>query len=407
MKMLRFNSYPKILWILLLLPLLTLACRAAVPESEAAVLTQPENKLPQITPVVNNFTQSPAILQLPPQVTDEQGLLIALYQMVNPSVVNITIYATENGILIPVGQGSGFLIDAQGNLVTNAHVVHGAEAIEVSFADGSIREATLVGEDLNSDLAVININQIPAGVAPLILGNINNVAVGQTVVAIGNPFGLDGTLTRGIVSALGRTIPALTPFSIPKAIQTDAPINPGNSGGPLLNLQGEVIGVNAQIETDGTSRANSGVGFAIPVSIVQRVVPELINNGEYIWPWLGVRGTSLRPASVEAMNLVVDKGAYITDVIANGPAAKAGLRGSTDTAIIDDRQVLIGGDVIVAINGEPVNSFSDLLIYVALETSPGQEVTLSVLRDGNLQEIRLILEPRPSTLSEEIPSLNP
>jgi 2-alkenal reductase len=232
----------------------------------------------------------------------------------------------------------------------------------------------------------------------------NEVAVGQTVVAIGNPFGLGGTLTRGIVSALGRTIPALTSFSIPQAIQTDAPINPGNSGGPLLNLKGELIGVNAQIETGGTSRSNSGIGFAIPVSIVTRVVPALIKDGKFQWGWLGVVGHSVNPTMVKAMDLPVAQGAYVSQVIAGGPAEQAELRGTNDEVSEGNHPVEIGGDVITAIDGVQVSSFEDILIFIALNTTPGQQVTLTVIRDGKPQEILLTLQVRPQ---ENIDLQNP
>jgi 2-alkenal reductase len=225
----------------------------------------------------------------------------------------------------------------------------------------------------------------------------DGLAVGQTVLAIGNPFGLTGTLTRGIISALGRTIPALTTFTIPQSIQTDAAINPGNSGGPLLNLRGEVIGVNAQIETGGTGRSNSGVGFAIPVSIVQRVVPALIADGEHEWAWLGVVGGELNIWLVEAMQLPVDRGAYLSEIVEGGPAALAGLRGATDVVEVDGHTVLVGGDVITAVNGQTIASFDDLLIYIALQTSPGDEITLTILRDGEFQDVNLTLGTRPSS----------
>jgi 2-alkenal reductase len=227
------------------------------------------------------------------------------------------------------------------------------------------------------------------------------LAVGQSVVAIGNPFRLEGTLTRGIISALGRTIPALTTFSIPQSIQTDAAINPGNSGGPLLNLRGEVIGVNAQIETGDGSNVNSGVGFAIPVSILKRVVPALIQNGKYDWPWLGVRGSSLDLGLIRAMDLPMEKGAYLWQIIPGGPAEKAGLVGASRTVQYDGRPVDVGGDVIVAIDGQPVESFDDLLIYVSLNGSPGQAVKLKIWRDGAYKEVTVTLEKRPEQLSSE------
>jgi 2-alkenal reductase len=335
--------------------------------------------------------------QLPTIITDEDQVLIALYDRVNPAVVNIITYTDQGGALFPSGQGSGFVYDLDGHIVTNAHVVHGADDIEVIFSDNTTRRAEVVGEDLHSDLAVIKVDSQPAEIQPLTMGDIDSIAVGQTVVALGNPFGLGGTLTRGIVSALGRTIPALTPFSIPQAIQTDAPINPGNSGGPLLNLSGEVIGVNAQIETDGESRANSGVGFAIPVSIVKRVIPVLIDQGEFQWAWLGVRGTSLTPTVVEAMDLPFDKGAYMIEVIDGGPSDKARLSGASEQVTVDGRLVDIGGDVITAIDGQPITSFEDLLIYISLNGSPGQDVTVSIWRNGEYQDITIQLEKRPST----------
>ena len=341
-------------------------------------------------PVIENI-QAP----LPALVISEEEALKALYAQVNPSVVNITVYLKEDNQVLPASQGSGFVYDPDGHIVTNAHVVHGAEQIDVTFSDGTIRAAEIVGEDLHSDLAVIRVEEMPAGANPLPLGNMQDLAVGQSVVAIGNPFGLEGTLTRGIISALGRTIPALTTFSIPQSIQTDAAINPGNSGGPLLNLRGEVIGVNAQIETGDGNNFNSGVGFAIPVSIVQKVAPSLIQNGGYDWPWLGVRGRSLDLALVKAMDLPVEKGAYLWLVVEGGPAEKAGLVGASRTVEYDSRPVDVGGDVVTAIDGQTVESFDDLLIYVSLNGVPGQEVTLKIWRDGEYQDVKVILEKRP------------
>jgi S1-C subfamily serine protease len=385
----------KVVWIGLLLPLLALACRAATPGNSNKSQIQVGIEATQA------IQQTSTDNSLPSSLSEEEQLLIALYERINPAVVNITIYANENGEILPIASGSGFVFDGQGHIVTNAHVVHGVDQIEVNFPDGTVELATLVGEDLNSDLAVVKIEKLPAGVTPLILGELDNVAVGQTVVAIGNPFGFGGTLTRGIVSGIGRTIPALTPFSIPKAIQTDAPINPGNSGGPLLNLHGEVIGVNAQIITDGENRANSGVAFAIPVSIVKRVIPSLIQKGKYEWAWLGVRGTSLTPTIAEANGLPVNKGAYLTNIIPDGPADKAGLRGADDIKSVNGRQAPVGGDVVIAVNGQPVASFDDLLIFTAFETSPGQKVTLTILRDGAPMEVELSLEARPANLDIE------
>ena len=376
-----------LLLLFLLLIVTSLACGSFASGKQP---TLPAPSAPAITVPV----EAPTSLLLPEVATEDQ-VLVDLYARVNPSVVNITIYASRDGQVIALGQGSGFVYDSAGHIVTNAHVVHGADQIEVTFYDGLTRKAEVVGEDLHSDLAVVKV-ELPEGVQPLRLGDMSELAVGQTVVAIGNPFGLSGTLTRGIISALGRTIPALTIFSIPQAIQTDAAINPGNSGGPLLNLNGEVIGVNAQIETNGTSNSNIGVGFAIPVSIIQRVAPALVKDGEYVWAWLGVRGGDLSPTLVQAMSLPVEQGAYLVEVIAGGPSSKAGLRGASDTAIVEGRSVDTGGDVVTAIDGQPIKTFDDMLIYVALNTSPGQPVVLTILRDGEYQDVTVTLEPRPA-----------
>lgn len=394
------KNLSKILSVVFVLSIVAMACQVSIPETSFEVnppqINVPTFEAPEIVIPTIIAPELPEI-SIPAISGDEQSLLVELYKRINPSVVNITIYQSEQENLIPLGQGSGFLYDSDGNIITNAHVVHGADEIEVAFSNGLIRPAILKGEDLNSDLAVVQVENLPEGLVPLTLGNMEQVEVGQTVLAIGNPFGLDGTLTRGIVSAIGRTIPALTPFSIPQAIQTDAPINPGNSGGPLLNLQGEVIGVNAQIETDGQNRVNSGIGFAIPVSIVSRVVPELIKDGTFEWAWLGVRGSNLNYSLAQALNLPVEQGAYISEILVNGPAAKAGLQGASGSQNIDGRTFPVGGDVIVAINGNPVKSFDDLLIFIALQANPGDEVTLTVLRNGETLEVPLKLEPRPSS----------
>jgi 2-alkenal reductase len=347
--------------------------------------------------VVETIT-TPEEFQLVEINTDEEQLLINLYEKVNPAVVNITALENLDGELVGYSQGSGFLYDLAGDIVTNAHVIYGAEALDVTFPSGLTVPAKVIGQDFSSDLAVIQVVEFPPVVTPLPLGDDENVKAGQTVVAIGNPFGFSGTMTRGIVSAIGRTIPALNTFRIPKAIQTDAPINPGNSGGPLLNLNGEVIGINAQIRTDGEDRSNSGVGFAIPVSLVKRVVPALIEDGRYTWPWLGVSGGDLDWITAQAMGLPFNQGAYLSTIIEGGPTDKAGLRGTTSTKTYQNRTVEIGGDIITAINGVPVRSFDDLLIYIALETSPGDEVTLTVYRDGQEKQFQVILEPRPDEL---------
>lgn len=372
--------------IVLFFSLISLACGVSAPRATSSQPT-PVVEVVQANPTASTSTNT--------LVTNEDQVLVDLYSRLNPSVVNITVYLSQNGELVTYAQASGFVYDDQGHVLTNAHVVHGTDAVEVTFSDGLIREASLVGEDLNSDLAVIQV-ELPTGVTPIPLGTMDDLAIGQTTIAIGNPFGFEGTLTSGIISALGRTIPALTIFSIPQAIQTDAAINPGNSGGPLLNLNGEVIGVVDQIETTGASAGNLGVGFAVPVSLVQRVVPALIESGHYDWPWLGVSGYTVNPPLVKAMSLPVEQGAYVSTLTEGGPALAAGLVGTKETITQDGRTVEVGGDVITSIDEQPVKTFDDMLVYLSLHASPGQEVTLTILRDGKYQDVKLQLGTRPS-----------
>ena len=317
---------------------------------------------------------------------------IALYEQLNPGVVSIRVFVNRGGVL-GQGAGSGFVLDDKGRIVTNNHVVAGAQKVTVIFFDSTEAPARILGTDPDSDLAVIEVEELPMGVHFLPLGDSDRVRTGQMVVAIGNPFGLQSSVTAGIVSATGRTLPSgTTPFDIPQAIQTDAAINPGNSGGPLLNLDGQVIGVNAQIASGGT-RANAGVGFAIPSNVVRMVVPALIESGTYAWPWLGVEGTSVNLMIAEVNDLPGQKGAYIDNVPAGGPAEEAGLRGSSGVVTVDGVDVPVGGDIVIEAGGKKVRDFSDLLTIVAF-SQPGDELTLVVLRNGRPQEFTLKLATR-------------
>lgn len=319
----------------------------------------------------------------------------AIYQQVNPSVVHIRV-RSGRGLLQQESTGSGFVYDPQGHIVTNHHVVEGATTIIVTFADGTEVPARIVGSDPDSDLAVIQVDVPAAQLRPAVLGDSGSVRPGQLAIAIGNPFGLEGTMTLGIVSAVGRVIrPSSRSFSIPNMIQTDAPINPGNSGGPLLDSQGRVIGVNTLIfSQSGTS---SGVGFAIPVNTVKRVVPELIARGRYDHPWLGISGFSVTPLAAKELGLPADRGALILEVDPRGPAARAGLRGGTQPADYEGETITLGGDLIIAIDGQPVRSMEDLIGYLEEHRKPGDEIVLSILRDGKTQEVRVRLAPRPSS----------
>lgn len=342
-------------------------------------------------------TDTPRITNVSPEGQEQK--LINLYRVADPAVVNVTTYldnTASNEAGIGLGQGSGFLFDKNGHIVTNNHVVKDATRVEVAFSDGTTRQARILGVDPDSDLAVLEIDGTPTGIQPLSLGDSDRLEVGQTVAAIGNPFGLEGTLTTGVVSSLGRVVPSgLSQFSIPQVIQTDAAINPGNSGGPLLNLSGEVIGLNTQILTGDGSSANSGIGFAVPSNIMGKVVPGLISKGTYTWPWLGVRGGAVSPLLAKANKLGELRGAYIAEVMQSGPAAKAGLRGADREVEIDGLPVPVGGDLVRAVDGQEVFSFDDLLEYVALRAEVGQTLKLTVIRDGQEQIIEVELQARP------------
>jgi len=296
--------------------------------------------------------------------------------------------------------GSGFVWSSDGYIVTNNHVVSGADKIEVKFADGTTVSAKLVGADPNSDLAVVKVENPGFALNPVTISDSSIVKVGQVAVAIGNPFGLENTMTVGIVSALGRTLPASetstdgNSYSIPDIIQTDAPINPGNSGGPLVDGQGALIGVTSAIES--STQSNAGIGFAIPSNIVSRVVPELIKNGKYEHPYLGISGLSLTPDVAKGMKLDTTlRGVLVEEILSGGPAEKAGLRGSTQQVTIDGQDVTVGGDVITAIDKTPVKTIEDLIAYLADHTSVGQKVSLTILRDGKEQTVEATLLANP------------
>jgi 2-alkenal reductase len=349
----------------------------------------------------------------------EEQTVATVYQRVAPSVVHIQVTQHISGTEMPEmeipripgfpefpspdgprdfyrrGAGSGFVWNDEGYIVTNFHVVEDAEKVEVAFFDGRVALAEVVGSDPDSDLAVLQVDLPANQLNPVPLGEIDQIFVGMRAIAIGNPFGQEWTLTTGVVSALGRTMPSGTSqFSIPEMIQTDAAINPGNSGGPLLDRRGHVIGVNTLIRT--TTGVSSGVGFAIPVSVVKQVVPVLIEKGYYPYAWLGIVGRDLDRDSAMAMDLPIDqRGALVIEVPDDGPADKAGLRGSEETVEIDGVELPVGGDVIVAIDEQPVVEMDDLIVYLVRETQPQQEVTLTVIRDGDERDITVELGERP------------
>ncbi|HIC94938.1 MAG TPA: PDZ domain-containing protein [Anaerolineae bacterium] len=371
-------------------------------------------------------TPQPTLTPLPPlqagELYPEEQLLTNIYERVSPSVVHIRVVrrveierpfrfefkwpeipgfppfpeiprAPEE--FYQPGEGSGFIWDTEGHIVTNHHVVEGADKVEVHFFDGTIVEAEVIGTDPDSDLAVIEVDVPSELLRPVELGDSDKLKVGQWAIAIGNPFGQTWTMTSGIISALGRTLPSGTsPFAIPEMIQTDAAINPGNSGGPLLDSQGRVIGVNTMILS--RSGSSAGVGFAVPINIAKQVVPVLIEEGHYAYSWLGIVGKSLTPAIAKAMDLPVKRGALVIEVAKDSPADEAGLKGCDKATKIEGQEVPIGGDVIVAINDAPVHGMDDLITYLVRETRPGQKVELTIIREGREQRIEVKLGERPS-----------
>ena len=372
----------RILVVLSGLMVVTLACQVgtlAAP-TQAPVL--------QVSTVVPNVQVSEPIR--------DDGSLVSLYENSLPGVVALRVTTAQGS-----GTGSGFVFDGDGNIVTNYHVVEGATNVEVDFSSGYKTYGTVIGTDLDSDLAVVKVDVPNDELVPLPLGNSDQLRVGQTVIAIGNPFGLSGTMTTGIVSALGRTLDSLNDaptggfFTAGDIIQTDAAINPGNSGGPLFNIGGEVIGINRAIRTTSSSATgepvNSGIGFAISINIVKRVVPDLIEFGYYDYPYMGISSVSdLSLQSIEALGLERQTGAYVTSVSAGSPAEEAGVRGASGNTGMPT-----GGDLIIGIDGIEVLQFDGLLRYLINNKSPGDVVVLTVLRDGQEIDIEMTLGKRP------------
>ncbi len=325
-------------------------------------------------------------------LAQREGVFGQIYETVSPSVVAITV-AQENNtddgeqVFLPFSSGSGFVVDMQGHIVTNFHVIASADRIEVSMFDGTIAEADVIGIDPDSDLAVIQIDVPQERLIPVSFADSDELMVGQTVLALGNPFQNDWTLTSGIISALNRSIGSLTPqFSIGGVIQTDAAINPGNSGGPLLNLSGQVIGVNAQINSQ--TRSNSGVGFAIPSNLVIRVMNELIESGSVDYSFMGITSPQfgINLDIIAEYNLPNNlRGVPVQDVFSDTPAAEAGLRPATEESL----------DIITAIDGTPIANFDELIGYLGINTRPGDTVTLTIYRDGQSVDLEMTLTSRP------------
>lgn len=327
-------------------------------------------------------------------VKDSQLSLADLFAQSDQGVVQI-IVDKSNGSLPERDLGSGIVYDTSGHIITNNHVVQDSTKIRVVFHDGESLPATIVGTDPYADLAVVKVVPDTYVLHPLPLGNSSDLRIGDQVAAIGNPFGLSGSITSGIVSQLGRLLdPPNSSFSIPNVIQTDTPINPGNSGGPLLNMQGEVIGINTAIQSE--TGEFSGVGFSIPSNTMKKIIPVLIQTGHYKHPWLGITGISVDQDLSSTLQLPVSSGFMVNTVVPNSSAAKAGLQGYKETKTINGTQYEIGGDIIVAADGHPIQKIEDLLNYLQDQKSVGDNMTLTIIRDGKTMQITLTLQERPS-----------
>ena len=325
--------------------------------------------------------------------TKKSLTLVELFEKSESGVVRIDVdkinSSRETGSL-----GSGFVFDDLGHIITNAHVVESASSVTITFLDGSQYNAQIIGSDKFTDIAVIKVEEKPRYLHPLQMGDSSTLKVGEQVAAIGNPFGLSGSMTSGIVSQMGRLLPSQdTGFSIPNVIQTDAAINPGNSGGPLLNMAGKVMGINTAIQS-GTGQS-AGIGFAVPSNTILKVVPVLIEEGKYSHPWIGISGKDIDPELAKVRDLDQSKGFLIITVVPGSPAEIAGLKGVSEIKIIGDKEYPADGDIIISVDGKEVRKISDILIHLQEEKSVGDEMILGILRDGEVMHVILALVERP------------
>ena len=364
---------------------------AALMVAVIAVLfvSPPELLKPDIT--TNNENASIAIAEEPVLYSEELSL-IEIFEKSEPGVVRVNVQREEASVV--GGIGSGFVFDKKGHIITNAHVVKDAVKVVVTFLDGRSYNAEIIGTDKFTDLAVIKVNADLALLHPLTIGDSSNLKVGEQLAAIGNPFGLSGSMTSGIVSQLGRLLPSGIGYSIPDVIQTDAAINPGNSGGPLLNMRGEIVGINTAIQSDTGEFA--GVGFSIPSQTVAKIVPTLIEKGEYMHPWIGISGRDIDPDMANALNLKDAIGFLVITVVEDSPASKAGLIGSDKTIDIEGTSYPVGGDIILSVDGIEVRKIDDILIHLQRAKTVGSEMVLEILRDGRTTNVTITLQERPT-----------
>jgi putative serine protease PepD len=329
-------------------------------------------------------------------ITEDEKNNIAVYEKAADGVVNITSTAVQMDFFFNVfptqGSGSGAILDAKGNILTNHHVVANAQKLEVALADGSRWPAKLIGSDPDNDLAVIKIDAPREKLKVIPMGDSKNLRIGQKVLAIGNPFGFERTLTTGVISSLGRTIRSEVGTLIEDVIQTDAAINPGNSGGPLLNSEGEIIGINSAIISP--TGGNVGIGFAIPVNTAKRIIPELISKGYVTYPWIGATIQTLIPEVAKYLKLKIERGALIAEVVKGGPADKAGLKGGSQRVQVGNMIVLVGGDIVVKADDQEIKTNEELIRYVR-EKKIGNSVTFKVYRKDKYENVKVTLGERP------------
>ena len=315
--------------------------------------------------------------------------LIDIFEKSEESIVQVSVLRGESD----GGMGSGVVYSDEGYVITNQHVVQDAERVMITFLDGEAYIGNVIGTDRDLDIAVVKVEPTNTYLQPIKIGDSSELKVGEKIAAIGNPFGLSGSMTSGIVSQMGRLLPQETRYSIPDVIQTDAAINPGNSGGPLINMKGEVVGINTAIQS--ATGEFSGIGFAVPANTVKKVVPVLIQDGEFKHPWMGISGTDVDPELAEVRGLNSSKGFLVVSVIEGSPAETAGLLGVTETKETDGREFALDGDIILSIDGETVRKISDILVHLQREKSVGDEMVLSVNRGGEILELTMVLEERP------------
>ena len=315
--------------------------------------------------------------------------LIDIFEKSEESVVQVNVLrGGSDG-----GMGSGFVYSEEGYIITNQHVVRDAKKVTVTFLDGEAYIGDVIGTDPDLDIAVVKVSPSNTYLQPITIGDSSELKVGEKIAAIGNPFGLSGSMTSGIVSQIGRLLPQESGYSIPDVIQTDAAINPGNSGGPLINMKGEVVGINTAIQS--ITGEFSGIGFAVPSNTVKKIVPVLIEDGEFKHPWMGISGTDVDPELADFRELKSSKGFLVISVIEGSPAEQAGLIGVTETKEIDGRELAVDGDIVLSIDGKTVRKISDILIHLQREKSIGDEMVLSVNRNGEILELTMVLEERP------------